>query len=106
MRKSRTLAAALMTVIALPVGASAHGPETARRSSSLIPLPEGAVTKKLELLTTVPTGAAISGEFAHTGNFFYVSSLNSIRVLDTSVPEAPVMKGMLPMAEFENEAMS
>jgi len=104
MRKSLICGAVIAGVAALPVAAFAHGPAGKARSTSLVPT--GPAAKQLELQTTVPTGAAISGEFAHTGNFFYVSSLNSIQVLDTTNPAAPRIRGVMPMAEFENEAMT
>ncbi|HEX8103108.1 MAG TPA: hypothetical protein VF533_10870 [Solirubrobacteraceae bacterium] len=96
-------AVAAATMLAVPVAASAHVPG-AGRSNALVPTP--GVAKNTELLTTVPLGAAISGEFAHTGSYFYVSLANGVAALDTSNPEAPVIKDFLPQAEFENEAMT
>jgi hypothetical protein len=56
--------------------------------------------------TRSPKRSAISGEFAKTGNSFYVSSLDSISVFDTSDPLHPKLTGTLPNLVFENEAMS
>ncbi len=84
--------------------AAAHGPSAAQRAAAG-PTPVIA-DPKTELITTLPVGRAISGEWAHTGSFFYVSSVDSISVIDTTDPEAPKLRGVLPQAEFENEAMT
>jgi hypothetical protein len=60
----------------------------------------------VSLLTTVPESGAISLEFARTGPFAYVSSVDTITVLDITDPEAPVAKGSVVNAMFENEAMT
>jgi hypothetical protein len=60
----------------------------------------------VRLVDTFPETLGISGEFAKTGNFFYVSSLDSISVFDTSDPLHPKLTGTLPNLVFENEARS
>ena len=60
----------------------------------------------VHLLTTIPDVAAISGEFALTGDFFYVSSLKGVTAYDTSNPEQPQPLGVFADAFFENESMT
>ncbi len=50
--------------------------------------------------------AAISMEFAHTGPFAYVSSTDTITVLDLTDPRDPKVRGTLVNALFENESMT
>ena len=45
-------------------------------------------------------------EFARTGDFAYVSSLDTISVLDLTDPRTPHVRGTLVNALFENEAMT
>ena len=58
------------------------------------------------LLAGIPETDAISMEFARTGNFAYVSSLDTISVLDLEDPKDPVLRGTLVNALFENESMT
>ena len=60
----------------------------------------------VRLVDSVPDTLGISGEFAKTGDYFYVSGLDSISVFDTSDPLHPKLTGTLPNLVFENEAMS
>src|SRR5918998_1373204 len=60
----------------------------------------------VRLVDTFPETQGISGEFARTGSYFYVSSLDSISVFDTSDPLHPRLTGTLPNLVFENEAMT
>jgi len=57
-------------------------------------------------LGNFPETQGISGEFSATGDFFYVSSLDSISVFDISNPRAPRLQGTLANLVFENEAMT
>jgi len=50
--------------------------------------------------------AAISGVFARSAPYFYVSSTDSITVYDVSDPLNPLPKGVLANLVFENEAMN
>ena len=45
-------------------------------------------------------------EFARTGPYAYVSCLDTISVLDLTDPRAPVLRGQLVQALFENESMT
>jgi hypothetical protein len=93
---------------ALPSVALAHDPRSDRPSRWLgdslnAPL---VTSPNVRLASTFPETQAISGEFARTGNYFYVSSLDSISVFDTSDPLKPKLTGTLANLVFENEAMS
>jgi len=88
-------AAALPGGTALPAGASAL--------AAPIPLVTSA---NVSYLTTVPESQAISIEFARTGHFAYVSTLDTISVMDISNPKAPKITGTVVNAMFQNEAMT
>jgi len=60
----------------------------------------------VRFVTNVPDTAAISGIFARSAPYFYVSSTDSITVYDVSDPVAPAITGVLPNIVFENEAMN
>lgn len=60
----------------------------------------------VDLLSTVPGTAAISGVFSRSAPYFYVSGLDAVTVLDVSDPRRPVVTGKLVNALFENEAMT
>ncbi len=53
-----------------------------------------------------PDTLGISGCFSKTAPYFYMSSLDSISVFDTSNPLKPRLSGMLDNIVFENEAMT
>ena len=57
-------------------------------------------------LASLPETTAISMEFARTGPYAYVSSLDTISVLDLTDPRNPKQRGSLTQALFENEAMT
>ncbi|MGH3655025.1 MAG: LVIVD repeat-containing protein [Micromonosporaceae bacterium] len=63
-------------------------------------------TPNIDLVTTFPETQAISGTFATSAPYFYVSSLDSISVFDVSDPLQPKLTGTLPNLVFENEAMN
>ncbi len=104
-RFAAVLATALSLAVAVTGAASAHDkPGTSGESSGLaLPL---VTSPNVRLLSTFPETGAISGEFARTGNYFYVSSADSISVFDTSDPKSPRLMGTLGNLVFENEAMS
>src|SRR5918997_3207609 len=89
--------------------ASAHDPRADRPTRARTPsgpsLPL-VTSPGVRLVDTFPETQGISGEFAKTGDYFYVSSLDSISVFDTSDPLHPKLTGTLPNLVFENEAMS
>ncbi len=60
----------------------------------------------VELITSRPGTAAISGEFSASAPYFYTSGLDSISVFDVSDPKNPKLTGKLANLVFENEAMS
>jgi hypothetical protein len=100
------LAGALL--LAVPSASLAHDPRGDRPSrwigtASNLPL---VTSPNVRLVDTFPETQGISGEFARTGNFFYVSSLDSISVFDTTDPLRPRLTGTLANLVFENEAMS
>lgn len=63
-------------------------------------------TPNIRFVTNVPDTAAISGVFAKSAPYFYVSSTDSITVYDVSDPVAPRITGVLPNIVFENEAIN
>jgi LPXTG-motif cell wall-anchored protein len=64
------------------------------------------LSDNVQLVTTRPETLAISGVFATTGSYYYVSSIDSISVYDTKDPLNPTLVGILPNLVFENEAIS
>jgi LVIVD repeat len=102
------LTAALAAGLIASGAALAHDPREDRPdrwigSSANLPL---VTSPNVRLAGNFPETQAISGEFARTGSYFYVSSLDSISVFDTSDPLRPILKGTLPNLVFENEAMT
>jgi hypothetical protein len=101
------LACALLLVV--PAVASGHDPRQERPSRWIgtagtnVPL---VMSPNVRLVDTFPETQGISGEFARTGDFFYMSSLDSVSVFDTSDPLHPKLRGTLANLVFENEAMS
>jgi hypothetical protein len=63
-------------------------------------------TPNIRLVGNFPETAAISGVFAKSAPFFYVSSTGTISVFDVSDPVRPRLTGTLPNLVFENEAMN
>jgi hypothetical protein len=113
-----TLVTALTTaaaVVGLAVGtatpASAHGGDHEREqkvqqeyeSGTSLPLVS---SPNVGLVGNFPETAAISGCFARSAPYFYVSSLDSVSVFDTSDPLHPQLTGTLDNLTFENEAMN
>lgn len=102
------LAGAFLVALA-PAVASAHDPRDDRLERS--PFTTGTsvplvTSPNARFVGNFPETQAISGEWARTGSYFYVSSLDSISVFDTSDPLRPRLTGTLPNLVFENEAMS
>ena len=93
--------AAAVTAQAAGVGTTAVGPV------GVVAAPVPLVTSpNVTLLANVPETGAISIEFARSTDNAYVSSLDTISVLDTTDPRAPRVTGTLVNALFENEAMT
>jgi len=109
------LAAALLVAVTplAPAGAhdggSAKDPERIEKmqdeysDGQSVPL---FMSPNMRLASTFPDTTAISGCFAKTAPYFYVSSLDSISVFDTSDPVKPQLAGTLDNLTFENEAMN
>jgi len=108
-RVSAALGGALAIAVLSTAVAFAHDPRADRPnrvtspSGIYVPL---VTSPGVRLVDNVPDTLGISGEFAKTGDYFYVSSLDSISVFDTSDPLHPKLTGTLPNLVFENEAMS
>ncbi|MFE9205624.1 LVIVD repeat-containing protein [Micromonospora sp. NPDC007230] len=60
----------------------------------------------VRLVTNLPAASAISGCFAKSAPYFYVSGMDAISVFDVSDPVAPKLAGVLDDILFENEAMN
>ena len=60
----------------------------------------------IRFVRNVPDTAGISGIFAKSAPYFYVSSTDSITVYDVSDPTNPTPTGVLANLVFENEAMN
>lgn len=99
---------------ALAVPANAHGDSshddaraTKARSEYLagtsLPL---LMSPNVSWVGNTPDVAGISGCFARTAPFFYLSSTKSISVYDTSDPVHPRLTGLVDNVVFENEAMN
>ncbi len=63
-------------------------------------------SSNIKQLAGLPETAAISMEFARTGPFAYVSSTDTISVLDLTDPRNPALRGTLINVLFENESMT
>jgi hypothetical protein len=113
-RVSRSLAAVAVLVLAgtaLAPAASAHQTDSERMSKKRQQFTDGVSvpvisSPNIRFVTNVPDTAAISGVFARSAPYFYVSSTDSITVYDVSDPVAPKITGVLPNLVFENEAMN
>ncbi|MGH2969270.1 MAG: LVIVD repeat-containing protein [Solirubrobacteraceae bacterium] len=110
MQRVLTALVGALTIGVLSSGvASAHDPRDERPNRAMSPsgIHVPLVTSPgVRLVDNFPETQGISGEFAKTGDFFYVSSLDSISVFDTSDPLHPKLTGTLPNLVFENEAMT
>ncbi|MGH3715196.1 MAG: LVIVD repeat-containing protein [Micromonosporaceae bacterium] len=107
-----TVAAALAGASAVAVGAEGgtggdrHRWEKKRQDYTAgitVPLVS---TPNIHLVTNFPETQAISGVFAKSAPYFYISSLDSVSVFDVSDPLNPQLTGTLPNLVFENEAMN
>ncbi len=88
-------------------GATADSDRAAKRASYLAGTSIPVVTSpNVRLVTSVPETDAIAGVFAKSAPYFYISSLDSISVVDVSDPLKPKLTGTLPNLVFENEAIN
>jgi hypothetical protein len=100
------LTAAGVTVAVAATGSVGSGLVPGARAGAVgAPVPV-VTSPNVSLVAALPETAAISLEFARTGPYAYVSSLDTISVLDISDPTAPKVTGTLVNAMFENEAMT
>jgi hypothetical protein len=104
------LVATVLATLGLAAVASAHDPRAdrparAQTAPSGTSLP-GITSPNVRFIETHPGTLGISGEFAHSAPYFYVSGLDSISVFDASDPRHPKLRGKLANLVFENEAMS
>ncbi|MCU1672738.1 MAG: hypothetical protein JWN77_851 [Frankiales bacterium] len=101
------VACALGLAVAPATGALAHdGKAHAAAAQALLPAVPALTSDNVKQLAGLPETAAISMEFARSGPFAYVSSVDTISVLDLTDPRNPVLRGSLTQALFENESMT
>ena len=91
------------TVAAVPSSAGTLSDTGVGELGGLVPSVTSSNVKKI---AGIPETTAISMEFARTGPYAYVSSLDTISVLDLTDPRNPKVRGTLTQALFENEAMT
>ncbi len=104
------LVGAAAIVLAAPAPAFAHGDrdriqemrQTYSADASVPLLSSGNVSH----VNNTPGQVGISGCFMKTDELFVTSGLDSVKVFDVSKPSAPKEVGVLPSAQFENEAMN
>jgi hypothetical protein len=113
-RLARTLATGSVVLLAgavMAAPAAAHPTDTENTSAKRQQFTDGVSlpvisSPNIRFVTNVPDTAGISGVFAKSAPYFYVSSTDSITVYDVSDPVAPRITGVLPNLVFENEAMN
>ena len=103
--------ALVLTGVVLAPAAVAHQTDRGETSTKRQQFTDGISvpvisSPNIRFVTNVPDTAAISGVFAHSAPYFYVSSTDSITVYDVSDPVRPRATGVLPNLVFENEAMN
>jgi hypothetical protein len=89
--------------VAAAVGATALPTGAGRSLTPPVPV---VTSSNVSLLTSVLDSATISIEFSPSAPLAYVSSLDTITVLDISDPKNPKPRGSVVNAMFQNEAMS
>ena len=97
-----------VALLLLPAGPALAHDGTSHRSVAMAAAPAvpSVTSDNVKLIAGIPETAAISMEFARTGPFAYVSSLDTISVLDLTDPRDPQLRGTLVQALFENESMT
>lgn len=116
-RRYRRAAAVTIGVVAAlalaPASAFAHGNDhgSEEREEKRARFLDGTsvpmvTSPNVRFVTNVPDTAGISGIFAKSAPYFYVSSTDSISVYDVSDPLSPRIVGTLPNLVFENEAIN
>ncbi len=97
---------ALLLATGLLAGAGVLVTATAGSAVDLTAPVPTVTSSNVEQIASLPETTAISMEFARTGPYAYVSSLDTISVLDLTDPRNPRQRGSLTQALFENEAMT
>ena len=107
-RRTAVVACAAALTLAPTTSALAHDGtrHTAAQSAAFLPPIPSVTSPNIKQIANIPETAAISMEFARTGPFAYVSSLDTISVLDLTDPRDPKLRGTLVQALFENESMT
>ena len=100
-----------MPATMVTLGRFAHGGESHGTAAKRKQFTDGVSvpvisSPNIRWVTNVPDTAGISGVFAKSAPYFYLSSTDSITVYDVSDPVAPRITGVLPNLVFENEAMN
>lgn len=106
-----TATAGVIASLAVPAGAHGDGHDDSRAAAAREAYLDGTSTPALmspnvSWVGNSPDIAAISGCFAKSAPFFYVSSLKAISVYDTSDLQHPRLAGVVDNVVFENEAMN
>lgn len=117
--RSRALSAvaALLTVglmVATAGTAAAHPPppeQEAERAAKRETLASGVdvpilASPNVRLVTSFPDTLGIAGVFAKSAPLFVLSTTTGISVFDVTDPRVPRLTGVLPLANFENEAIN
>jgi hypothetical protein len=111
----RAAAACLLPALVLTLGVGITVPAEAHESDDLekvraeLGSPTGTAALSSPNVTHVgaqPSQLGISGCFMKTAPLFVMSGLDSVRVFDVSDATHPELVGILPSAQFENEAMN
>jgi hypothetical protein len=107
LRRTAVLACALGLVLAPGSPALAHdGKGHVPLALEAAPAIPSITSANVKQIAGIPETAAISMEFARTGPYAYVSSADTISVLDLTDPRDPQLRGTLVQALFENESMT
>lgn len=105
------LAATIAVIVAGAMPAAAHGDQHKHADKVQQEYHEGTTlplvsSPNVNFVTNFPESQAISGCFAKSAPYFYISSLDSLSVFDVSNPTQPRLTGTLDNVTFENEAMT
>ena len=106
MTRSAPSPRALLLATGLLAGAGVVVTATAGSAVDLTAPVPTVTSSNVRQIASLPETTAISMEFARTGPYAYVSSLDTISVLDLTDPRDPKLRGSLTQALFENEAMT
>jgi hypothetical protein len=94
--RTTTCLLSLGLALASPGTALAHDGHVAPLArAAAAPAAPSLTSENVQLIAGIPETAAISMEFARTGAFAYVSSTDTISVLDLTDPRDPVLRGTL-----------